>query len=130
MNPFKHYMILLQGRSFLKGCENPLRFQLLKIVHKNLWILLSIYCCWKRFLRRLRSTVQNKRIASPLCNLLERCYGRVNNARYAMPRTTFVRVSKNVPATIVLCCSFCIAIINLDSRKSGPMATMVDSPQT
>ena len=34
------------------------------------------------------------------CYLLHRCCGRMNYAPHAMPRTTFVRVSKTFPATI------------------------------
>ena len=34
------------------------------------------------------------------CYLLHRCCGKMNYAPHAMPRTTFVRVSKTFPATI------------------------------
>ena len=55
------------------------------------------YCTWKSFWDYHATLFEIPRSR----NLLHRCYGRVNYAPHAMPFTTFVRISKTFPATII-----------------------------
>ena len=68
------------------GWKNHIKIPLIslfKFISDHIWVLLYL----EKFLRRSSSTVRN--------NLLHRCYGRVNYAPRAMPRTTSVRVSQS-----------------------------------
>ena len=59
----------------------------------------SDYCTWTSFWDDHTALFEIS--VSRSRNLLHCCYGQVIYAPYAMPRTTFVRVSKTFPATII-----------------------------
>ena len=81
----------------------------------------------EKFLRRSRSTVVFEISVLQSRNLLHHWYGRVNYVLHAMPRTTFVRVSKTFPATIA--CdgrtTLCTVRISIQNHLEGYKGTLV-----